>query len=119
MDRDVRLGVLEKVPVNTPTKWCSRMVIATKQNGQPRRTVDMQALNAASVRQTHHTQSPYHLVRSIPSHVKKTTFDAWNGFHSVPIHVDDRHLTTFITEFGRYRYKTMPQGHIASTDGSL
>ena len=117
LDRDVRLGVLERVPANTPVTWCSRMVIAAKHDGSPRRTVDLQALNTASVRQTHHTKSPYNLVREIPAHVKKTTFDCWNGFHSVPIHKEDRHFTTFITDFGRYRYKTTPQGHTASQDG--
>lgn len=29
----------------------------------------------------------------------------------------DRHYTTFITPWGRYRYKTAPQGYIASGDG--
>ena len=37
--------------------------------------------------------------------------------NSVPIRRDDRHLTTFITPWGRYRYKTAPQGCIASGDG--
>ena len=117
LDRDVKLGVLERVPTNTPVTYCSRMVIATKSNGTPRRTVDLQALNRNSVRQTHHTRSPYHLVMDIPPRKKKTVFDAWNGFHSVPIHADDRHYTTFLTEWGRYRYKMTPQGHKASQDG--
>jgi len=43
--------------------------------------------------------------------------DAWNGYHSVPIGEEDRHLTTFITPWGRYRYKTAPQGYIASGNG--
>ena len=117
LDRDVRLGVIEKVPPNTPTTWCSRLVIATKANGSPRRTVDLQALNAASVRQTHTTRNRYHMVREIPSHTKKITYDAWNGYHSVPLHEGDRHDTAFITEFGRYRYCNSPQGYIASNDG--
>jgi hypothetical protein len=48
---------------------------------------------------------------------KKTVFDAWNAYHSVPLYEEDRHLTTFITPWGRYRYKTAPQGYIASGDG--
>ena len=36
LDRDVRLGVLEKVPVNDPVTWCSRMVITPKPDGSPR-----------------------------------------------------------------------------------
>ena len=31
--RDVKLGVLEKLPTNTPTTWLSRMVITAKSNG--------------------------------------------------------------------------------------
>ena len=47
---------------------------------------------------------------------KKTVFDCCNGYHSIPLHEEDRHLTTFITPWGRYRYKTAPQGYIASGD---
>ena len=52
-----------------------------------------------------------------PPSYKKTVFDAWNGYHSVPLHEDDRHLTTFITPWGRYRYRVAPQGYLASGDG--
>ena len=44
-------------------------------------------------------------------------FDAWNGYHSVPIRECDRHLTTFITPWGSYRYCSTHQGYIASGDG--
>ena len=53
LDRDVRIGVLEKVPFGEPTDWCSLMVICPKTNGDPRRTVDFQKLNDFAVRQTH------------------------------------------------------------------
>ena len=48
--RDVALGVIEPVPINTPVTWCSRMVMVQKDSGEPRRTVDLQALNKAYVR---------------------------------------------------------------------
>ncbi|CAB4013560.1 Hypothetical predicted protein [Paramuricea clavata] len=117
LDQDVALGVLEPVPVGEPVTWCHRMVVCVKKNGKPRRTVDFQALNLHATRETHHTQSPFHQVRSTPSGKKKCVFDCWNGYHSVPLHEYDRHLTTFITPWGRYRYKTAPQGYIASGDG--
>ena len=117
LERDVRLGVLEKVGPNTPVTWCSRMVVAAKADLSPRRTVDLQHLNRHSVRQTHHVQSPFHLADRVPQHTIKTVTDAWNGYHSVPIHPDDRHLTTFITPWGRYRYRVAPQGFLASGDG--
>lgn len=117
LDQDVRLGVLEEVPIGEAVTWCHRMVVCAKKNGKPRRTVDFQALNAHAVRETHHTPSPFHQARSVPKGMKKTVLDAWNGYHSVPIREEDRHLTTFITPWGRYRYKTTPQGYIASGDG--
>ena len=42
LDRDVRLGVIEPVPVGEPVTWCHRMVICAKKNGKSRRTIDFQ-----------------------------------------------------------------------------
>ena len=114
--RDVRLGVLEEVPPNTPTTWCSRMCIQVKKNGKPRRTIDLQALNKHAVRQTHGNETPFHIVSEVPPNTYRTTTDAWNGYHSVPIRDEDRHLTTFVTPWGRFRYRTTPQGFLAAMD---
>ena len=56
LDQDVRLGVLEPVPIGTPVTWCHRMVICAKKTGKLRRTVDFQPLNAHATREIHHTQ---------------------------------------------------------------
>ena len=116
LERDVRIGVLEKVNPNTPVTWCSRMVVTAKADGSPRRTVDLQPQNRHSVRQTHQVESPFHLADRVPQGTLKTVTDAWNGCHSVPIREEDRHITTFITPWGRYRYKVAPQGFLASGD---
>ena len=93
------------------------MVITPKANGEPRRTVDFQPVNAHAARQTHHTESCWSLAASVPAGVKKTVLDAWHGYHSVPIAEEDRHLTTFLTPFGAYWYNTIPQGFLAAGDG--
>ena len=117
LDRDERLGVIRRVPVNTPTTWCSRMLITAKHDGSPRRVVDFQPVNEHCPRQTHHTKSPWQIASSVPPNTIKTVCDAWHGYHSVPIHPDDRHLTTFITQRGRYEYLTAPQGLLSAGDG--
>ena len=94
------------------TEWSS----APRKNGSLRRTIDFQQLNRHATRETHHTQSPFHQARAVPMHTKKTIFDAWNGYHSVALAESDRHYTTFITPWGRYRYRSAPQGYIASGD---
>jgi len=117
LDRDVRLGVIEPVPIGEPVTWCHRMIVCAKKNGKPRRTVDLQTLNSHAIRETHHTPSPFHQARSIPRGTYKSVVDAWNGYHSVPLRKCDRHFTTFITPWGRYRYCAAPQGYVASGDG--
>ena len=66
LDKDVHIGIIEPVLINTPTCWCSRMVIVPKSSGELRRMVDFKALNDASVRQTHHTKSPFALASEVP-----------------------------------------------------
>ena len=116
LDKDVQLKVLEPVPDNAPVEWCHRMVVCAKQNGEARRTVDFQALNKYASRETHHTPSPFHLARAVPHHVKKTTCDAKDGYHGVPLTEESCDYTQFITQWGRYRYLVAPQGYIASGD---
>ena len=47
----------------------------------------------------------------------KSVLDNWHGYHSVEIAEEDRHLTTFVTEWGLYRYRTTPQGFTSAGDG--
>ena len=115
--RDEALAVIERVPYGEPVTWCHRMVITRKHDGSPRRTVDLSPLNKFCKRETFATETPFHLARRIPKDTWKTVTDAWNGYHSVPLRQSDRHLTTFITPFGRWRYTRAPQGFLSSGDG--
>ena len=53
LERDVRLGVIERVDMGTPVTWCQRMMIAAKANGEPR--IDF---NRVAKRDTHHSSRP-------------------------------------------------------------
>ena len=115
--RDEALGVIEKVPYGEPVSWCHRMVVTRKADGSPRRTVDLSPLNKFCKRETFSAESPFPLARRIPGKTWKSVMDAWNGYHSVPLRESDRHLTTFITPFGRWRYTRAPKGYLSSGDG--
>jgi len=110
------LGITFKEDAVPPTVWCSRMVIAPKKDGSPRRTVDLQQVNKATLRETHHTPTPFHHANTVPAGTKKTTLDAWNGYHSFPLTQEAKDATTFITEWGRYRYCRALMGFHASGD---
>ena len=117
LDRDERLGVIERVPLNDPVTWTSRMVITPKADGSPRRVIDFQPVNDHAPRQTHYTRSPWTIAASVPANKVKSVLDAFHGYHSVPLHPADRHLSTFLTPWGRYRYRTTPQGFLSAGDG--
>lgn len=117
LDADVAGGVLEKVPAGTPDTYCSRMVIQPKKDGRPRRTIDLAALTKAGIRETHHTRSPFKVACTVPANTLKTTLDCVDGYHWVAIDEADRHKTTFITEWGRYRYKRIPQDYGSANGG--
>ena len=104
------LGVLERPPPDEDSEWCFREVYTAKTNSEPRRTVDYRLLNKWVKRDAFATESPFHIARRIPGHSWKTVSDAWNGYHSVPLHPNSRHLTTFITMEGKFRYTRTPQG---------
>ena len=116
IDRDVRLKIIEKVPQGTTAEWCARMIVTSKKNGDPRRTVDLQKLNEATLREPHHTPSPFNVVSTVPTKTYRTVIDAWNGYHSLPLHEATKNSMTFITEWGRYRYCRAPMGYHVSGD---
>ena len=99
-----------------PDEWLAKMVVVAKPDGTPRRTIDFSQLNKACLRQTHYTVPPFQQALTIPHGVYKTVLDCWNGFHSIPLHPDDQHLTTFLTPWGKFEYLVCPQGHLSSTD---
>ena len=93
------MGIIERLPANTPAIWCHRMVVTTKPGSpKPRRTVDMSALKEASYRLTHPGAPPFLEAQSIPAGSYKTVTDAWQGFHMIPLHPESMPYTTFVTE---------------------
>ena len=115
--RDVKMGIIEELPPNTPAIWCHKMVVTSKPGStKPRRTVDMSALKTASYRLTHPGAPPFLEAQSVPANSYKTVTDAWQGLHMIPLNEDSRKYTTFLTEWGMFRYKRMPMGDHLSMD---
>lgn len=94
---NVSLGIIEPVPVGKPSTWKSRIGVAPKKDGTPRRIVDLRKLNAATMWETHHM--PF-LFLNCTIHMKKTVLDAWNGYHSLPLAPAMQNTAMFIMEWG-------------------
>ena len=106
---DEKRGVIERVPLGLQPTWMAKMLIQPKKDGRPRRVVDMSALTKVAKRELHHTRSPFKAACSVPGGVLKTTLDCVDGYHGVEM--------SFITEWGAFRYRRVPQGFGPSGDG--
>ena len=108
LNRMQALGVITRV--EEPTPWCARMVVVPKKSGAVRICVDFRKLNEGVLREAH----PLPTVDESLAHLSGATLfsklDANCGFWQVPLAERSRHLTTFITPFGRYYFCKLPFG---------
>ena len=115
LDEDVALGVIEKV--EGPSEWCSPMTFTRKPNGKIRKLFDAVKLNEWVLRPTHPFPSPKDIVSTIPCNTKYfAVFDCMHGYWQLELDEESKPLTTFLTEFGRYRYCRAPMGLVSSGD---
>ena len=117
LDDMERKDVIELVPADRPTEWCHPFCPRLKPTGEVRPTVDLTRLNDWVKRPAHPVTTPHEAVHNTrPGSRFFTKMDAKNGYHQIPLHEDSRDLTTFITPWGRYRFKRAPQGCNATGD---
>ena len=115
MNRDVRLGVLEPVPIGEPVTWCHGFWVwvchlrqtewqARKNNRHPTPEPPCHERNTSH-------QSPFHQARSVPQGKKKTVFDAWNAYHSTLMTDTTPHLSPLgaATDIARLLKATSPR----------
>ena len=98
-------GVISKV--DQPTNWCAGMVVV---QGGVHICIDLKPLNQNVLREVHPMP---HVEETLAQHQRGKVFsklDTNNGFWQVPLAQNCRHLTTFITPFGRYRFNKLPFG---------
>jgi len=105
-------------PVSGATDWLHPIVVVPKKNTTDiRMCVDLTKLNRYVKRPTDPQLTPWEVVRSIPRGKKHfAAFDALKGYHQVELDEDSKALTTFMTPFGRFRYKRMPMGMSSAGD---
>ena len=88
--------------VSHPTDWCAGMVVVQKKSGNVHICVDMKPLNGNVLRETHpmpHVDDPLAQLAGARIFSK---LDANSGIWQIPLAPSWRHLTAFITAFGRY-----------------
>ncbi|XP_055543303.1 uncharacterized protein K02A2.6-like [Wyeomyia smithii] len=101
----LEMDVIEKV--KTPTSWVSPLVPIIKENGDLRLCVDMRRANQAIQRLNHPLPVFEDLISRFRNAKFFTSLDIKQAFHQVELSEDSRDVTTFITNWGLYRYKRL------------
>ena len=108
--------IIEKIPDNTPTEWVSPVVIVPKQNNNIRLRVDMRVANTAIKR----TRHPIPTLESVPMELNGASFfsklDLCQAYHQLELSPESRHITTFCTHLGLFRYKRLNYGTNAAAE---
>ena len=101
-------GIIEEI--TEPTDWCAPMVPVLKKNGSVRICADFKKLNLAVKRERYPIPALEDLLHKLNGAKFFSKLDATSGFYQIPLESESSKLTTFITPFGRYRYKRLPFG---------
>lgn len=100
-----------------PSDWCHPLVTVAKDNAGVRITTDLSMLNKQVSCPAYPSTSPFSAIHSVDPKARYfTTMDALCGYWQMELAEEDRHLTTFITPYGRYEHCRGPMGFAATGD---
>ena len=102
--------IIEKVPANEQTDWVSPIVVVPKKEQAIRICVDMRAANTAIKRFRHPIPTVKDISLALNGAQYFTKLDMSQAYHQLPLHARSRHITTFATHMGLYRYKRLNYG---------
>ena len=91
-------------------QWLANMVVMKKKTRKCRVCVDFTDLNKACLKDLFPMSRIDQLVNATVSHPRMSFLDAFQGYHQIPLALDDQGKTAFVTPTGNYHYKVMPFG---------
>ena len=113
----IKSKLIEEVPINEPSDWCSRGFFVTKPNGGARLVVDLSYLNSFIERPVHPFVAGTDLLKNLDPNSKVfCKLDAVLGYYQIPLDEHSKKFFTFLLSSGRYRYLRAPMGCSASSD---
>jgi len=85
-------------------------LIPKKEKGEYRFLVDYRKLNNETISDKHPIPRSQDLFRSLEGAKYYTSIDLCQGYFQIPVKKEDQDKTAFITDFGLYNFKRIPQG---------
>ena len=107
-------------PVHEATPWINSYVIVEGKDKlgrlKPRIYLDPKNINVAVIREPWFSQTPDDIAHLLADACIITTTDCTKGFWHQPLDEESSYLTTFGTEYGRFRLTIMPFGITVAGD---
>ena len=91
-------------------EWLANTVAVKKKTGKWRVCIDFTVLNKACSKDPFSLPRIDHLVDATVGHPRMSFQDAFQGYHQIPLALEDQEKTEFMTPVGNYHYKVMPFG---------
>ena len=91
-------------------EWLANTIVVKKKSGKWRVRVDFMDLNKACPKDPFPMPKIDQLVDATVGHPWMSFLDAFQGYHQIPLALDDQEKTAFVTLIGNYHYKVMPFG---------
>ena len=109
LDELLTCGIIEEVPEG-PTSWVSPLVVVPKPDGDVRICVDMRRANQAIIRERQPIPTVEEVLQDLNGSTVFSRVDLKWGFHQILLAEESRHVTTFVTHRGLYRYTRLMFG---------
>ena len=81
-------------------EWLANIVVVKKKNGKWRVCVDFTDLNRACPKDSFPMPRIDQLVDAIVGHPRMSFLDAFQGYHQIPLTLDDQEKAAFVTPTG-------------------
>ena len=91
-------------------EWLANTVVVKKKSGKWRVCVDFTDLNKVCPNYPFPMPKIDQLVDATVGHPRMSFLDAFQGYHQIPLALDDQEKTAFVTPIENYHYKVMPFG---------
>lgn len=98
------------MPVSTPTRWVSALLVVAKQQNGLRICIDPTPLNRALQRSVYYMPTIDDILPKLSNAKVFSTLDAKSAFWQLKLDEQSSLLTTFETPFGLYRWLRIPYG---------
>ena len=102
-----RVGAIKEVFY---PEWLANTVMVKKKNGKWRVCIDFTDLNKACLKDPFPMPRIDQLVDVIAGHPWMSFLNAFQGYHQIPLALEDQEKTTYVTTTGNYHYKVMSFG---------